>query len=83
MTQKNFTIHTSLESRNTALFVQVASKYKSHIQLRLDHKIVNAKSIMGLVSLGVLDGQNITLMADGTDAEQAIVELYNFFMAVV
>ncbi|MCL2575486.1 MAG: HPr family phosphocarrier protein [Defluviitaleaceae bacterium] len=78
MIQKSFAVNNSLEARDVALFVQMASRFRCNINLNIGDKTVNAKSIMGLVSLGILEGQAITLIADGADAEQAIVELYSF-----
>jgi len=68
----------SLESRPAALFVQTASKFTSNIHVKIDNKTVNAKSIMGIISLGILDGQEVTISADGDDAKQAVVELKKF-----
>ena len=68
----------SLESRPAAMFVQTASKFASRIQVKIENKTVNAKSIMGIISLGILDGQEVTITADGDDARQAVSELANF-----
>jgi len=68
----------SLESELVAMFIQTASMFSSHIYLKKDNKTANAKSIMGLISLGVVDGENITLSAEGTDAEPAVTELAKF-----
>lgn len=68
----------SLESRPAALFVQAASKFSSQIQVKIENKTVNAKSIMGIISLGILDGQEVTIVADGEDAKQAAAELKKF-----
>jgi len=68
----------SLESRPAALFVQTAGRFASDIHVRTGDKTVNAKSIMGIISLGILDGQDITLTAEGEDAQQAVAELKRF-----
>lgn len=67
-----------LESRPAALFVQMASKYQSHISILLTDKQVNAKSIMGMMSLGAVKGQEITLLIDGEDEEEAMKTLSDF-----
>ena len=82
MIEKTLTVSASLEARPAALFVQTASKFASSIQVKIDNKIVNAKSIMGMISLGILDGQTITLTADGPDEQNAITELVRFLSAV-
>jgi len=82
MMEYTMTVASSLEARPAAIFVQTASKFASHIDVRIDNKTVNAKSIMGMISLGILDGQIVTLIADGADEKQAIEELKNCLTAV-
>jgi len=79
MTEYTLTVTASLEARPAALFVQTASKFKSHIDVRVDNKIVNAKSIMGMISLRVMDGQTLTIAANGEDEQEAVAELKRFF----
>ncbi len=67
-----------LEARPAALFVQIASKYESHIIVVVNEKQVNAKSIMGIMSLGALKGQSIQIVADGEDEEEAAAALIRF-----
>ena len=67
-----------LEARPAALFVQIASKYESHITIIVNEKQVNAKSIMGMMSLGAIRGQNIEVVADGEDEEEAVSALMKF-----
>ena len=62
-----------LEARPVALLVQVASQYESNIYLETNDKRVNAKSIMGMMSLGLDNGEKLEVSAEGTD-EQAAVE---------
>ena len=78
MVEQVIYVTTSLESRPAALFVQTASKFVSDIYMKIDNKTVNAKSIMGILSLGVLDGQEVIILANGEDARQAVDELKNF-----
>ncbi|TCK93486.1 catabolite repression HPr-like protein/phosphocarrier protein [Natranaerovirga hydrolytica] len=66
------------EARPVALFVQVASKFESSIYVEMEEKKVNAKSIMGMMSLGVLEGEEITVVAEGTDEEEAIKEIEEY-----
>lgn len=71
-------LQSGLEARPAALFVQIASKYESHISILLTDKQVNAKSIMGMMSLGAIKGQEITLLVDGEDEEEAMKALVSF-----
>ena len=61
-----------------AMFVQVASQYESSIYVDADEKRVNAKSIMGMMTLGLKTGLKIVVTADGEDEEQALdgIEAY-------
>ena len=63
-----------------ALFVQTASRFSSSIKVKVGTKIVNAKSIMGIISLGILDGQDVTLLVDGDDEMNAASELKKFLV---
>ncbi|KXH79276.1 HPr family phosphocarrier protein [Sporosarcina sp. HYO08] len=66
---------TGLQARQAALFVQEANRFIADLFLRKDERQVNAKSIMGIMSLAIASGTSITLIADGTDEEQAIESL--------
>lgn len=69
---------TGLHARPAAQFVQKASKFDSKIQIIFEKKEVNAKSIMGVMSLGLGNGNEIIVRAEGKDAEAAVEELINF-----
>jgi len=64
-----------LHARPAALFVQTAGKFTSNIWIKVGDKKVNAKSIMGLISLAVSRGTEITIIADGEDEELAVNEI--------
>lgn len=66
-----------LHARPAALFVQAANKYISDIYVELDNKRVNAKSIMGIMSLGASQGTEITITARGEDEKEAVEYLVN------
>ena len=74
MIKKPITIHlsTGLEARPVAQLVQVASQFNSEIYVEIGKKRVNAKSIMGMMTLGLVPGEQVTVTADGTDEEKAI-----------
>ena len=62
-----------LEARPVAMLVQVASQYESSVYIQTDeNKRVNAKSIMGMMSLGLNAGEKVVVEADGSDEEAAI-----------
>ena len=67
-----------LEARPVALLVQVASQYGSEIYVESDNKKVNAKSIMGMVTLGLYSGETVTVSANGEDEEEALANIEKF-----
>ncbi|WP_251550109.1 HPr family phosphocarrier protein [Neobacillus muris] len=71
-------LKTGLQARPAALFVQEANRFSSDIFLEKDGKKVNAKSIMGLMSLAVGSGVAINIIADGSDEDEAIQSLTDF-----
>lgn len=74
MEKREFTItsETGIHARPATLLVQAASKFNSDINLEYNGKSVNLKSIMGVMSLGVGQGADVTITADGDDAKEAI-----------
>ncbi|AGT33407.1 phosphate ABC transporter permease [Geobacillus genomosp. 3] len=68
-------LKTGLQARPAALFVQEANRFSADVFLEKDGKRVNAKSIMGLMSLAVGHGAVITLIADGPDEREAVEKL--------
>ncbi len=77
MVQQNVIVKnkTGLHARPAALFVQAANKFKSEIFIEKGGKKVNAKSIMGVMSLAVSQGTEITISAQGDDAQEAVDNL--------
>ncbi|MBH0330390.1 MULTISPECIES: HPr family phosphocarrier protein [Brevibacillus] len=71
-----------LHARPATLFVKVAASFSSEIGLNKEEKKVNAKSIIGVMSLAVSKGQSVVLTADGTDAEQALDALERVLVSV-
>ena len=80
MISKNITINipTDMEARPVALLVQVASQFESNIYVEVEDKKVNAKSIMGMMTLGLDNGEEVTVTANGKDESEAMdgVEKY-------
>lgn len=81
MIQKKFrvTAETGIHARPATILVNVAVKFKSEISLSHETKVVNLKSIMGVMSLGVYNGEIVTIEADGEDEEAAINALSDSF----
>jgi phosphocarrier protein HPr len=61
-----------LHARPATFFIQKANEFKSSIWVEKDERRVNAKSLLGVLSLGITRGVNITILADGADEEQAV-----------
>ena len=67
-----------VDARPIAMLVQVASRYESSIYIISEGKKVNAKSIMGMMTLTLDKGQTITVTADGEDEQTAIENIENY-----
>lgn len=61
-----------------ALLVQIASNYESNVFIEIEEKRVNAKSIMGMMTLGLQKGKTIVVTAEGQDEEAAVEALADF-----
>lgn len=84
MTKREITIQlpSGLEARPVALLVQVASQYESEIHVESTGRTVNAKSIMGMMTLGLAAGESIVVTADGSDEEEAVKNIEEYLSAV-
>lgn len=71
-------IRNGLEARPVALLVQVASQYDSEIYVESEERHVNAKSIMGMMTLGLNYGDSIVISANGADEEEAMKEIEKY-----
>ena len=74
-------ISSGLETRPIAMLVQVASRFQSSIQVECDTRKVNAKSIMGMMSLNVTSGDEIVIVTNGADEEAAAKEIEAYLTA--
>ena len=74
MISRNVTIQNNvgLHARPATFFIQKANSYKASIWVEKDDRLVNAKSLLGVLSLGIVKGMAVTLIADGTDEEEAL-----------
>lgn len=80
MIKKTVTIQLAngLEARPVAMLVQVASQHESTVYIQSEGKKVNAKSIMGMMSLGLNSGETVEVVADGSDEEAAVSDIEKF-----
>ncbi len=61
-----------LHARPATFFIQKANEYKSSIWVEKDERKVNAKSLLGVLSLGIVGGATIKIIADGSDEKEAM-----------
>ncbi len=61
-----------LHARPATFFIQKANAYKSSIWVEKDDRRVNAKSLLGVLSLGIIKGMSVKLLAEGADEEEAV-----------
>lgn len=80
MLKKTITIglESGLEARPVAMLVQIASQYDSLIYVESQNARVNAKSIMGMMTLGMGAGESLTVSADGSDEEEAMKNIEKY-----
>lgn len=64
-----------LHARPATFFIQKANEFKSSIWIEKEERRVNAKSLLGILSLGIVGGTNIRIIADGSDEQQAVESL--------
>ena len=67
--------HVGLHARPATFFIQKANEFKSGIWVEKEDRRVNAKSLLGVLSLGIVKGTPIMLIADGTDEKEAVSAL--------
>lgn len=80
MTTKTIQINlpSGLEARPVALLVQVASQFESTIMVKSNNREINAKSIMGMMTLGLNSGETVDISADGEDEIAAIENIEKY-----
>ncbi len=78
----NVNLPVDAEARPVAVLVQLASKYESKIYIVAKNKKINAKSIMGMMSLGFVNGEILEIEAEGADAENAVSEIARYIESV-
>lgn len=80
MTSKNMKIQiaTGLEATPIAMLVQLANQFESKIYLEVGTRKINAKSIMGMMSLGATTGDSVTIYVDGVDESKAMQTISDY-----
>ena len=66
-----------LHARPATFFIQKANEFKSSVWVEKDERNVNAKRLLGVLSLGITKGTSIAIIADGTDEQEAVTTLVN------
>ena len=77
MVENSVKVSNFFEPSAVAMLVQTASKFNSHISIVMAEKTANAKSIMGIISLNMQEGQSVRIIAEGDDAAAATAEIGN------
>ena len=76
-----FTLHTEvkcesgLHNKQATYFIQKANEFRCNIWIEVDERQINAKSLLGVLSMGITSGTMVTLIADGSDEEVAVKTL--------
>ncbi len=73
------TAESGIHARPATILVNEAVKFKCNVELSLETKVVNLKSIMGVMSLGIYNGEVITITCDGEDETQALSSITDVF----
>ena len=79
MVKREMTItnNIGLHARPATFFIQKANTFKSSVWIEKDERRVNAKSLLGVLSLGIAKGMVVTVIADGADENEAVDGLIN------
>ena len=74
-------LENGLEARPVAMLVQLASQFESEIHIASEERKVNAKSIMGMMTLGLGNGEVVTVYADGEDEDKAVESISQYLVS--
>ena len=75
MQQSIVKCESGLYNRQATYFIQKANEFRSSIWIEADHRKINAKSLLGVLSMGIATGTELTLIAEGPDEEAAVKSL--------
>ncbi len=71
-------IPAGLDPTTIAMFIQIASQYESSVYVEVENKKINAKSIMGMMTLGLKKGDSISVTANGNDEENVVSHIEKY-----
>ena len=74
-------LENGLEARPVAMLVQLASQFESEIYIESEERKVNAKSIMGMMTLGLGNDEKVTVYATGEDEEKAVESISQYLVS--
>lgn len=85
MTKKVFTIKNQLglHARAASKFVQLTNRFISDVSLSYDGEVIDGKSIMCIISMGIPRDSQVTIILEGPDEEEALLKLEHFFTNVI
>ncbi|MDD5945828.1 MAG: HPr family phosphocarrier protein [Clostridia bacterium] len=75
LVRRTIKVKNTLDTRQIAYLVQCAGQFKSDVRIEEEEKRINAKSIMGTISLAIKEEDIITIVAEGVDEEKAVDEV--------
>ena len=75
LVQRTIEVKNTLDTRHIAYLVQCAGQFKSDIRIEENEKRINAKSIMGTISLAIKENDRLSVIANGEDEEKAVDEI--------
>ena len=75
LVRRTIKVKNPLDTRQIAYLVQCAGQFKSDIRIEEDEKFINAKSIMGTISLAIKEDDTISIVATGEDEDKAVEEI--------
>jgi phosphotransferase system HPr (HPr) family protein len=78
MVKRQVVVGSSMSERPIAMLVQTAGRFTSNLHVQLENKIVNLKSIMGVISIGPLCERNVVITAEGEDEQAACAAIVEF-----
>ena len=81
LVRKTIKVKNTLDTRQVAYLVQCAGQFKSDVRIEEDEKNINAKSIMGMMSLALLNGEEILVDAEGADEAEAVAAIEEFLVS--
>ncbi|MFI3314016.1 MAG: HPr family phosphocarrier protein [Eubacteriales bacterium] len=83
MKQSIVKCESGLHNKQATYFIQKANEYKSSIWVEVEERRINAKSLLGVLSMGITKGTSVTIIAEGADEEDAVAALSDMLVKEV